>query len=346
MKAQTLVLLAALLASAASAEGKTLKEIPFAKFNEATVAEKMDPANVYFTQKTVPYEEWQKQSRLEVEFLNLFPGYAEPEVDVIRNGLPKKEIEKITVVATRAKTILNKPASQIDLKILLQNETLAKLTPNMQHQVISADKIMPIVAGSGKIDNFSFCNQDGTYIDRPSREKNLKHALRADRPWCDNSERSVCVESCFKLGKGFQLILMLQNQRREADRKVDYGVALESEIRYYLSEEEMGRKGSLKELTGINTPIRGVYEQSMFYWNQIMQFGKAVAVFQEHPTDAQKTVVTSFFIIGIKTRTYKKDVFIAELLQGIGANEAFGVMAGVPKFTQEIAQGISDVFEK
>ena len=40
-------------------------------------------------------------------------------------------------------------------------------------------------------------------------------------------------------------------------------------------------------------------EQNIFYVNQVMRFGKLLAVFQANPADANKTVVTAFMALAI-----------------------------------------------
>ena len=42
----------------------------------------------------------------------------------------------------------------------------------------------------------------------------------------------------------------------------------------------MSIRPACKELTGLDTPVAGVLEQNIFYVNQIMKFGKLLAVFQ------------------------------------------------------------------
>ena len=57
----------------------------------------------------------------------------------------------------------------------------------------------------------------------------------------------------------------------------------------------------LASLTGLDTPPVGALEQSIFYVNQVMQFGKLLAVFQRHPSDAKQTIVTVFMALAIES---------------------------------------------
>ena len=56
----------------------------------------------------------------------------------------------------------------------------------------------------------------------------------------------------------------------------------------------------------LDTPMSGALEQNIFYVNQIMKFGKFLAVFQAHPTDPNKTVVTAFMTLGIDAGVFDK----------------------------------------
>ena len=62
----------------------------------------------------------------------------------------------------------------------------------------------------------------------------------------------------------------------------------------------------LASLTGLDTPPVGALEQNIFYVNQVMQFGKLLAVFQQHPTDASQTIVTVFIALAVETSVLAK----------------------------------------
>ncbi len=62
----------------------------------------------------------------------------------------------------------------------------------------------------------------------------------------------------------------------------------------------------LAKLTQLDTPPAGALEQSIFYINQVMQFGKLLAVFQAHPSDPGKTVVSVFTALAIESNVLGK----------------------------------------
>jgi len=110
-------------------------------------------------------------------------------------------------------------------------------------------------------------------------------------------------------------------------------------------------------LTVVDTPVAGVLEQNIFYVNQIMKFGKFFAVFQGHPTDADKTVVTAFMVLAIKTsvlddrRGYDKvpvlrNLVPAQVLMGRSSfNSGDSISAGLPKYARNEIRTIADILQ-
>ena len=66
------------------------------------------------------------------------------------------------------------------------------------------------------------------------------------------------------------------------------------------SAAEVTERG-LTKLTQLDTAPAGALEQSIFYVNQVMHFGKLLAVFQAHPSDAGKSVVCIFTALAIES---------------------------------------------
>src|SRR5260370_17652642 len=90
---------------------------------------------------------------------------------------------------------------------------------------------------------------------------------------------------------------MLVNKLRDTKKVADH-IDFQSELAA-LAPSDLDQNG-LQELTGLGTAVSGVLEQNIFYVNQIMKFGKFFAVFQAHPSNAEKPVVTAFMALAIK----------------------------------------------
>ena len=115
------------------------------------------------------------------------------------------------------------------------------------------------------------------------REARVIHNQHPQRKWCEGREVVICLRSTYKLEGRLPIGIQLANKIREGSRRISDTLEFDSELTV-LSAAEVGELG-LAKLTGLDTPPAGALEQSIFYVNQVMQFGKLLAVFQAHPSD-------------------------------------------------------------
>lgn len=314
----------------------------------------LDSNSVYYQfSYPKPFLEWQSNSPAEHEFLNLYDGYKEPMLLSRETRTPTQR--KLTMFVARSRFVISKAASQIDLKSLVSVSFLQKLDPELRHAQISPSQIMMYTAGKPDNQNFkALCNSPKDKepsINRPSLELDLSNLSRPSKNWCSDTERSVCVESCYLFTGKFKSAFYAHNKLKSVDyQKKDLGIATQSELRYFNSEAEMGKRISVASLTGINTPVRGVIEQNAFYVNQLFQYAKVIAFFQEHPKDATKTIVTAYFVSGIQADTYDKSYLIVDvkdvLMGNSMLNQPSGITAGLPIYTQNMARSLATILEK
>lgn len=327
---------------------------------DALTLEQMDPAKLYFDdgakdaqggdQDPITFAEWTEKSPVQAEYLALWKGYAEPEIPM-RDGIRTTK-KNLTVFVSRAKAILNKPAASINFAGMINIDFIRGLDATFMHEEINDPHVlMPNSAGKGPVRAFHWCNKDGqSPITRQTRETNLEMLNPPGRQWCENSERSKCVESCYVFSQVWTEFVTFANGAfvDPTDQK-DMGVATQSEIRYYLSEEEMGMSTPVSQLTGVNSKVTGVLRQNIFYVNQAIQFGTITAIFQEYPGDPSKTIVTSYFTFAIGTSTWSGyKGMLSEILMGRGGglNTEEGITSGLPKYTQATALSILNILEK
>jgi hypothetical protein len=154
---------------------------------------------------------------------------------------------------------------------------------------------------------------------------------------------AICVTSTYKLEGKIPIGIMLVNKLRDS-KKVADRIDFDSEF-VALAPADLDQSG-LQELTALNTAVTGVLEQNIFYVNQIMKFGKFLAVFQAHPSDPDKTVVTAFMTIAIKAsvldekRDFEKvpvlhNLVPAQVLMGQSSfNSGESISAGLPKYAR------------
>jgi hypothetical protein len=124
-----------------------------------------------------------------------------------------------------------------------------------------------------------------------------------------------------------------------------------------LTPAEVADRG-LTKLTRLDTPAVGAIEQSIFYVNQVMQFGKLIAVFQQHPTDPSKTVTTVFMSLAVesnllvKRREYAqvpilRNLVPAQVLSGKSTfNSGSSLSAGLPVYARNQVKAIAAILDR
>jgi hypothetical protein len=219
----------------------------------------------------------------------------------------------------QARFIVAKTPSAIELPRYVTLAFLQKIDPAVKHQPITAAELP------------SFKDKVGTGNDNP------------DRKWCTGLSTAICIASTYKLEGKIPLGIMLVNKLRDSKKIADH-IDFDSEF-VALAPAEVDQSG-LQELTALNTAVAGVLEQNIFYVNQIMKFGKFLAVFQAHPSDPDKTVVTAFMTIAIKAsvldekRDFEKvpvlhNLVPAQVLMGQSSfNSGESISAGLPKYAR------------
>ncbi len=173
-----------------------------------------------------------------------------------------------------------------------------------------------------------------------------------ERPWCAANGRTLCLETCYYFSAAWKVAVEIYNNTLGSNDPKDSGQAMQSEVRYFVSEAEYGSKVPLARLTKINTPIRGVMEQNTFYFNQVFTWAKVVAVFQEHPTNSQQTIMTTLAAFNLRSK-YCTEARYQELCKAIkgesrgptGVNTRTGISAGIPIHSREIAIGLTQILE-
>lgn len=307
-----------------------------------------------YDQYIVPYLSWAAQNPADRELLNIFPSFKPPTIQFMQYGRPKTRTEQYHTYVTKMQVAINKNAANIRLADLVTLETVKAMDKELVHRQISADKTMPTLVGKAPIENFKWCNE-GAWINSfglPQKEKDLTYLVNPERAWCDGKSRGICIESCYHFSPGWKAAIAFYNNTLGSKDPKDWGEAMQSEIRYFVSEAEYGSRQPLAQLTKINTPVRGVMEQNIFYFNQIFAWGKIVAVFQEHPTNAQQTVMTVLSAYAFRSK-YCTDSKYAEVCKVIksestgdrGLNTPTGISAGIKIHSQEIAVGLARVLQ-
>ena len=280
----------------------------------------------------IRFEDWAQAKPLEKQFLTPFPSYLEPTVEVSVDGVRKRFKEKLHMYVAEARFVLARSPESIDLASFVSLPFVERIDSAVKHNLIT-----PAEAISAK----------------DPRAAHNQHPLRR---WCEARPVTICIHSRYQFEGKLPIGIKIANKLREGSKKIPDYLEFESELTFRPAAEaaEMG----LANLTGLDTPPAGALEQNIFYINQVMQFGKLLAVFQAHPSDAKQTVVTVFIALAVESGVLaKKKEFVkvpvlrnflpAQVLAGKSSfNSGTSISAGLPVYARNEVTAIASILER
>ena len=265
----------------------------------------------------IPYLDWLKARPAEAQALSPFPGYKEPDYTVTLNGVSKPRHETLKVYVAEGRFVVARPAESIDLKALANLGFIQAMDPAIKHRVIAPADVTP------------------------TKDPAAAFAQRPGTPWCESA--AACIESRYDLEGKLPLGVRLANKLEEGSaKKIAEFVSFQSEVRLL----DPAQAAPLTALTKVDTPPAGGLEQTIFWVNQILRFGKFLAVFQPMPNDPQKTVVTAYVALAIKGDVLDrkaeyarvpvlKNLLPAQVLMGKSSfNTGNSISAGLPVYAR------------
>jgi hypothetical protein len=312
----------------------TVATLPVAQLKPKTIAFGDLPGEGLLDASTgfMRYEDWAKARPIERQFLSLYPGYNEPNEDIIVEGVKKRYREKLHMYVAQARFVLARPSSSLDLARFATLPYIEQIDPAIKHKLLTPADLA-----------------------RPKEPKTI-HNQNPQRNWCEGRATVICLRSSYKLEGRLPVGIALANKIREGSKRVSDTLEFDSELTL-LTPAEVSAAG-LTQLTGLDTPSVGAIEQSIFYVNQVMQFGKLVAVFQQHPTDAGKTVATVFISLAIESNILTKrkefgqvpvlrNMVPSAVLSGKSSfNSGSSISAGLPVYARNQVKAIAGLLER
>ena len=280
----------------------------------------------------IRFEDWAQARPLEKQFLTPFPSYLEPHVEVTVDGVRKRFKEKLHMYVGEARFALARPPGSIDLASFVTLPFVERIDAAIKHTLIApADAVSP----------------------KDPRAVHNQHPLRR---WCETRPVTICIHSRYQFEGKLPIGIQIANKLREGSKKIPDYLEFESELTLRPPAEvaEMG----LASLTGLDTPPVGALEQNIFYVNQVMQFGKLLAVFQGHPADAKQTLVTVFIALAVESSVVaKKKEFMkvpvlrnlvpVQVLAGKSSfNSGASISAGLPIYARNQVKAIAAILER
>ncbi len=278
------------------------------------------------------FEDWMQARPVQKQFLSPYPSYHEPNVEIAVDAVRRRVKEKLHMYVGQARFALARSPDTIDLTSFVTLPFVERMDPAIKHRVIrSAEAISP----------------------KHPRAEHNQHPLRR---WCEARQLAICIHSRYQLEGKLPIGIAIANKIRESPRKIADYLEFESELTVR-SPAEVAETG-LAALSGLDTPSIGALEQNIFYVNQMMQFGKLLAIFQRHPTDADQTVATIFMalaielaIIGKQTKYANvpvlRNLVPAQVLAGKSSfNSGKSISAGLPVYARNRINAIAELLEQ
>ena len=277
----------------------------------------------------IRFDDWAQTRMVQKQFLGLFPSYDEPTINAGGSAKPHKK--RLHVYVAEARFALKRDPQAIDLKHYATLPFVERMDPAIKHKVITADDVVP--------------NKE---------PQSANH--NPTRRWCEGAGPPLCIQSTYKLEGKLPLGIQLVNQLKEHARKYADTIEFQSELRV-VPPAEVDDAG-YRKLTGIDAPIVGALEQNIVHVNQVMQFGKFLAIFQPRPDDRRQTIVTAFMVLGVDSDLFEKKKEYAEVpvlrnlipAQVISGNSTFNtgnsISAGLPAYARNRLKAIAEILEK
>ena len=347
MRSSKMVTLLVVVAALAASAGVRLEAQEFT-ITEATsraglAVEQLKPRTIAFLDRPseelidpdaglIRFEDWAQAKPVEKQFLTPFPSYLEPHVEVTVDGVLKRFKEKLHMYVGEARFVLARPPGSIDLASLVSLPFVERIDPAIKHRLITpAEAVSP----------------------KDPRAMHNQHPLRR---WCEARPVTICLHSRYQFEGKLPIGIQIANKLREGSKKISDYLEFESELTLRPPAEvaEMG----LASLTGIDTPPVGALEQNIFYVNQVMQFGKLLAVFQQHPTEAKQTIVTVFVALAVESSILAKKKEFAKVpvlrnlvpVQVLAGKSSFNsgssISAGLPVYARNQVKAIAAILER
>jgi hypothetical protein len=279
----------------------------------------------------IRFDDWARLKPVQKQYLSLYPTYTEPMVHKTIEGVTRTYRDEMQLYVVEARFKLARPAGSIDLKRYTTLPFIENLDPAIKHQLIKPSETTPLT------------------------EEKFANNVNPERKWCEGPSVTICVRSHYKLEGKLPIGIALANKIREGEKKIFPYIDFESELRLLTPSEEDAT--GMKKLTGLETPISGVIEQNMFYVNQVMRFGKLLAVFQQNPGDANSTVATVMIAVAVSSSTLDtkkkyqdvpvlKNLVPVQVLMGNSSfNTGNSISAGLPTYVRNRIKAMAGILD-
>ena len=273
----------------------------------------------------IAFENWAATRPVQKYFLSPFPDYTEKVLSAEADGGKKPTVEKLHMYVAEARFVIDKPPQAIDLSQYVSIGYLEGIDAAIKHRLIKPEEA------------------DNSANPNPARRR------------CEPQASVLCIELRYRFEGKLPSAIHLLNQITSGKKVADY-LEFQSELRV-MPVAELDQKG-LAKLTGLDAPVTGVLEETIFHVNQILQFGKFLVLLQQDTADPNRTVATAVIALALKSRLIEKqkrfeDVPVlhnlvpAQLLTGRSTfNTGTSISAGLPLYARSNIKAVAATLER
>jgi hypothetical protein len=279
----------------------------------------------------ITFAHWAKARPDEAQLLDLYPGHTQTTDNAAKSIRRGSGATQTIMYVAKARFILDRTPTLADLSRYATLSFVEHVDPAIKHK-----RIEPAEAGP---------------LTKPRAAANRN----PNRPWCIGRV-VVCFRSHYQLEGKLPLGIRLANKVRDANKKIAEYLEFDSELAVRAPDElDLAR---LTKVTALDTPVIGALEQTTFYINQVLEFARSIVVFQPHPTAANKTVVTAFVAIALKSRLLdsKKEYAKVPVLRNLvpvqvlmgksSFNTGESISGGLPIYARSRIRAIAGMLDK
>ncbi len=144
-------LLAGLASFAAAAAAQDFEIVETPSVTQPPVAQ-LKPRSIVFSDKPgddlvdpavgfIRFEDWAKVRPVQQQFLSLYPGYAEPNVDIIVDGTRRRYRERLHMYVAEARFVISRPPAS--LKLARARDPAVRRADRSRHQAPACDRRRP-----------------------------------------------------------------------------------------------------------------------------------------------------------------------------------------------------------
>ncbi|MET0446572.1 MAG: hypothetical protein ABW151_18480 [Pseudorhodoplanes sp.] len=288
-------------------------------FSETRLGEKAEsPAEL------IPFDEWARDKPLQRRFLSMLPDFREPL---------RKEggVDKLQIYVAEARFRVAKPAQAFDLKRYASIAFLEALDPAVKHKPITVSDIQ---------------------VNKDVLSANMRPM---NRKWCEDA--AGCYQSRYRFeGRIPTGILLVNKLRDETKKPIPDFIEFQSEVR--LPSPQDPQFVDIRSLTGLDAPVSGVFEETIFWVNQVIHSGKILAVMQQDPADAKASIATIYIALTLRSDVLNKqrnfsnapilrNLVPVQLLMGRSSfNSGDSISSGLPNYARGRVKAIAAAMEK